>query len=345
MDEDLKEINHSISMLQITRTLLLALVLVCSSAHAFEALPDMPPIPSDNPMTPAKIQLGHQLYFDKRLSRTNTVSCNSCHEVGGSGTDNQPFSTGVEGKKGGRNAPTVWNSAFLSVQFWDGRAATLEEQAKGPMINPVEMGMTSHDEVISRIAKVKGYQKEFKEVFGDNALTIDNVARAIASYERTLITPNSAFDRFIKGDKKAMSEQAQRGMGLVQTVGCTSCHMGPNFSGPPLPPGNGFFQKFPVYPGSQYEGQYKLVEDLGRFTVTHQETDKHLWRVPTWRNIALTAPYFHNGSVKTLDEAVRVMAKVQLDKTLKDAEVQDIVAFLQSLTGDRPHQTQPKLPQ
>lgn len=316
-----------------------------AAASGMEILPQKAAIPANNPMTAEKISLGKQLYFDPRLSKTNQVSCNSCHNVLGSGTDNQPFSTGIEGKKGGRNSPTVWNSAFASVQFWDGRANTLEDQAKGPIVNPVEMGMPNHDEVVKRLSVIDGYRKQFDKVFGKDSLNIDNVAKAIAAYERTLITPNAPFDQYLKGNKKAMSASAVKGMGLVQSVGCTSCHSGPNFNGPPLPIGTGFYQKFPLMPGSEYEAKYHLADDNGRFEVTKKEEDKHMWRVPTWRNIELTAPYFHNGSVAMLDEAVRVMAKTQLGKDLKDDEVKDIVAFLKALTGPRPKQTEPKLPE
>ena len=171
------------------------------------------------------------------------------------------------------------------------------------------------------------------------------MGKAIAAYERTLITPNGPFDLYLKGNKKAISAAAIRGMNLVQSVGCTSCHQGVNFAGPALPEGVGFYQKFPTFPGSKYDKQYHLTDDKGRFEVTKAESDKNMWRVPTWRNVALTAPYFHNGSVKTLPEAVRVMAKVQLNKELKDDEVSDIVSFLETLTGKFPEQTLPRLPE
>lgn len=317
-----------------------------ATVQALEPLPDQPPIPKDNPMTDEKVELGKQLFFDPRLSVDGTVSCNSCHNVMSSGTDNRAVSVGVGGKKGGRSSPTVWNSAFLTVQFWDGRAATLEDQAKGPVLNPVEMGMHSADVAVERIAAIPGYKVQFEKVFGgENPVTYDNIAKAIATYERTLITPNSAYDRYAKGDEKALSDDAKRGLALVKDLGCTGCHTGANFAGPTsLPIGEGFYQKFPVYPGSEYEKEYNLVEDTGRHEVTKQEEDKNVWRVPTWRNVALTAPYFHNGSVATLDEAVRVMAKTQLNKTLSDNEVNDIVAFLNSLTGEFPKQTMPRLP-
>ncbi|RME15426.1 MAG: cytochrome-c peroxidase [Bdellovibrio sp.] len=323
-----------------------AFLMFSSPLQATSPLPEQPPIPKDNPLTKEKIELGKQLFFDPRLSLTGTVSCNSCHNVMSSGTDNTATSTGVFGKKGGRNAPTVWNSAFLTVQFWDGRAASLEEQAKGPLVNPVEMGMKNHQAVVKRIKKIDGYVKQFKKVFkGRNPVTIDNVAKAIAAYERTLITVNSPFDRYLKGDKKALSASAKRGWKKFQEIGCISCHSGPNFSGPTKTMGVGFFMKFPTFPGSQYDKKYRLLEDKGRYEVTKKEEDKHMWRVPTLRNVALTAPYFHNGAVKTLPEAVRVMAKTQLNKTLSSQDVKDLVSFLKSLTGEFPKQTMPRLPE
>lgn len=323
-----------------------AMFLIASqTAMCFEVLPASPSVPADNPMSAAKIELGKQLYFDPRLSVDGTVSCNSCHNVMTSGTDNRPVSVGIAGQKGGRNAPTVWNAAFMSMQFWDGRAVSLEDQAKGPILNSVEMGMPSADETVKRIGSIKGYVEQFKTVFGDkDSLSYDNIAKAIAAYERTLLTPNSPFDRYLKGDKKALSNQAKRGMKLVEQVGCSACHNGPNFAGPDMPVGTGFYQKFPTFENNKYVKRYNLVADSGRYEATKIEADKHMWRVPTWRNVALTAPYFHNGSVKTLDEAVRVMAKTQLNKTLTDKEVKEIVAFLNSLTGRLPKQTLPHLP-
>lgn len=324
-----------------------SLIATAAAAQApFAALPKTAPAPRDNPTSLAKVELGKQLFFDPRLSLTGSVSCNSCHNLMAGGDDNLPTSVGVKGQTGKRSAPTVWNSGFLSVLFWDGRAASLEEQAIGPMVNSVEMGMTSHDLVISRIKDVPGYVKEFELVFGGKkAPTIDNAARAIAAFERTLVTSDSAFDRSLKGDKTALPPAAKRGFKLVQDVGCTSCHQGVNFAGPSQPQGTGFFQKFPTFPDAAIVAKYSLSDDLGRYEVTKAEADKNLWRVPTWRNTALTAPYFHNGSVPTLEEAVRVMAKLQLNKTLPDNDVRDIVAFLDSLTGRFPKIDLPRLPE
>ncbi len=321
-------------------------VLMMGSASAFEALPKEVPVPADNPMTAEKIELGKQLYFDPRLSIDGTVSCNSCHNVMASGTDGRATSVGVDGQRGGRSAPTVWNAAFLTAQFWDGRAATLEDQAKGPPLNPIEMGMPSAEAVVERLNSIPGYVDQFKAVFGGkDAVSYDNMAKAIATFERTLITRNSPFDRYVQGDESALSAQAKRGMKAFEKASCNACHSGANFAGPTsLPMGEGFYQKFPMIAGSQYDVQYKLSDDKGRFEATGDKADMHMWRVPSLRNIALTAPYFHNGSVETLDEAVRVMAKTQLNIDMSEQDVADIVAFLESLTGEFPVITMPRLP-
>jgi cytochrome c peroxidase len=330
-----------------TSAWILTLVMVCAagSANAWDALPKAAPAPADNPSSAAKIELGKMLYFDPRFSSTGTVSCFSCHNVMEGGDDHRPTSIGVHGDKGGRNAPTVWNAAFHSVQFWDGRAATLEDQAKGPVVNPVEMGMANLTAAIDRIRAIPGYKTYFDAAFGKgDSVTMDNAAKAIATYERTLITPDSAYDRYVSGDTKAMSVSAVRGMKLFESTGCTSCHSGAAFNGPSLPAGTGFFMKFPTYPDAALVRQYDLESDQGRFVVTGNDADRHMWRVPTLRNLVYTAPYFHNGAVKTLPDAVRVMAKLQLDKNLTADEVTDMVAFLESLTGTFPDQMMPRLP-
>lgn len=310
----------------------------------WQPLPDKAPERADNPTTPEKVELGRMLYMDPRFSATGTVSCNSCHNVMLGGEDNRPFSMGVHGQLGGRSAPTVWNSAFYSGQFWDGRAASLEEQAKGPVVNAVEMGMKELDVAMNRVRQIEGYQTAFAEVFGPDAMTVDNAAKAVAAYERTLITPNGPFDRFLKGDKNALSEAQQRGMGLFASAGCIACHSGPAFSGPMLPDGMAFLNKFPTFSDNPYVEKYDFLKDLGRFEVTKNDSDKHLFKVPTLRNIALTAPYFHNGAVPTLDEAVKVMAKTQLNRDLTASEASDLVAFLNALTGEFPDQPMPRLP-
>jgi cytochrome c peroxidase len=319
--------------------------IVTGQAQAWEALPDKAPEPADNPTTVARVELGKMLYFDPRFSSTGSVSCFSCHNVMEGGDDHMPTSIGVHGQKGGRNAPTVWNAAFHSVQFWDGRAASLEDQAKGPPVNPIEMGMTSLGAVIDRVRAIPGYRPYFEAAFGPGeVVTMDNAAKAIAAYERTLITPGSAYDRFAKGETAALTAGQQRGMEAFQAAGCASCHQGPAFNGPVLPTGTGFFMKFPTVAGSPYVAKYDLVADDGRFVSTSAEGDRHLWRVPTLRNLEFTAPYMHNGAVKTLPEAVRVMASTQLGQTLDDQQVDEMVAFLMSLSGPFPVQTMPRLP-
>ena len=314
-------------------------------AYDWQALPDKAPAPADNPTTAEKVELGRLLYFDPRFSATGTVSCKSCHNLMLGGEDNRAFSMGVHGQTGGRSSPTVWNAAFASAQFWDGRAASLEEQAKGPVVNPVEMGMSDLEKAMDRVRAIPGYKPYFERAFGGkDTMTVDNAARAVAAFERTMITPNSPYDRFVKGDKDALDAQQQRGMNSFAEVGCTSCHSGAAFNGPALPEGSGFFMKFPTFTDNAYVEQYGFKKDKGRADVTGDEADAHLFKVPTLRNVALTAPYFHNGAVGALDEAVRVMAKTQLNRDLSDSQVSDLVAFLNALTGEFPEQPMPRLP-
>ena len=331
----------------LTRALSLLLLAPLAPVHAVEwqALPETAPAPADNPTTPEKVELGKALFFDPRLSSTGTVSCFSCHNVMEGGDDHRPTSIGVHGQIGGRNAPTVWNAAFHAAQFWDARAATLEEQSKGPPVNPIEMGMANLDATIQRIRDIPGYKPLFVAAFGgEDPVTMDNAAKAIAAYERTLITPDTPYDRYVKGDKKALTDEQVRGMETFAAIGCVSCHAGPAFNGAPLANGPGLLMKFPVHANSNYIAKYQLAKDRGRYQVTKNAADDHAWRVPTLRNLVYTAPYFHNGAVKTLDEAVRVMASAQLDKTLTDADVTAIVAFLESLSGAFPQQMMPRLP-
>jgi len=316
----------------------LALASSVSVASAWDALPTQVDSPADNPTTAAKVELGQMLFHDPRLSSTDTVSCSSCHNTMLGGEDNRPNSMGVNGQTGGRSAPTVWNAAFNTVQFWDGRAASLEAQAAGPVTNPIEMGMKSWDDVVARLKSIEGYQQSFEKAFGKDAISKDNATKAIAAYERTLITPNSPYDRYVSGDKSALSAQQVRGMEKVAQLGCTNCHSGPAFNGP------GMFQKFPAIPDGYWEAQYHISKDKGLAEVSKNPADEHLFKVSTWRNIALTAPYFHNGSVKTLDKAVMLMAKVQLGKDLTKEETADIAAFLNGLTGEFPKQKMPTLP-
>jgi len=286
-------------------------------------LPTSVPVPADNPQTAEKVELGKKLYFEPALSKSGNFSCNSCHNLGTGGVDNQQFSIGHKWQRGGRNAPTVLNAAFWSAQFWDGRAPLLEDQAKGPPLNPVEMSSMSEATVVARLNEA-GYAPLFESVFGKVSLNYDNMAKAIAAFERTLITPDAPFDLYLQG-KGDISEAAKRGMQKSAEVGCTSCHSGPLFT-------NNSFQKF------------AYGTDAGVKSVTGKDEDDHLFRVQSWRNVALTAPYFHDGAVKTLDEAVRIMARTQLDTELSDADSADIVEFLKTLTGKQPEVTFPVLP-
>jgi cytochrome c peroxidase len=309
-----------------------------TSVWAYEplhALPEAPPITSDNPLTAEKVALGRQLYFDTRLSFNNTISCNTCHNLKTGGVDHRPLSPGALGKPGRRSTPTVLNAAYQSVQFWDGRAESLEAAVKDHLFDPTVMAMSDEQKVVEAVRRMPGYRKQFIKAFGTrDAVTLDNIAKVIASFVRTLVTPDSAFDRYVRGDKQALSEQAVRGMEEFKSAGCVACHFGDNFSGPPVPMGEGFYELFPNYLGSEYDQKYNLVtDDLGRYEATKDPIHKRLFHVPTLRNVALTAPYFHTGTVPTLDEAVRVMAMTQLRKELSDQQVRDIVAFLNSLTG------------
>jgi cytochrome c peroxidase len=322
------------------RLLVTALTLVgsISIASAWDTLPTTAPAPADNPTTEEKVELGKMLYHDPRLSSTGTVSCASCHNTMLGGEDNRPNSMGVNGQTGGRSAPTVWNAAFNAVQFWDGRAPSLEAQAAGPVTNPIEMGMKDWDAVVARLKTIKGYNEAFTRAFGEDSVSKDNATKAIAAYERTLITPNSPYDKYVSGDKAALTEQQVRGMDKFADLGCTSCHSGAAFNGA------GSFQRFPVNDNAYFAAQYHFKKDKGLAEVSKNEADEHLWKVPTLRNIALTAPYFHNGSVKTLEETVKIMGKLQLNKDLSKEEIADIVAFLEGLTGQFPKQTMPTLP-
>jgi len=333
-------IKSTIAKSAITMVLLASL----SAQAAWQALPDVAPSPKDNPTTAEKVLLGKMLFMDPRFSSTGTVSCNSCHNVMEGGDDSRTVSMGVHGKTGGRNAPTVWNSAFHSVQFWDGRVDTLEDQAKGPVTNPVEMGVSEIEQAMDKVRAIAGYKPYFEKAFGKNSMTVDNAAKAVGAFERTLITPNSPYDKYVKGDKTAMSVEQVRGMETFASVGCTSCHSGAAFNGPTLDIGVGFYAKFPTFIDNEYNKKYKLSDDKGREEATKKATDAHMYRVQTLRNITDTAPYFHNGAVNDLSEAVRIMAKTQLNKDLSGKEVKEIVVFLGALTGEYPEIIMPRLP-
>ncbi len=320
--------------------------------YPWRALPEAAPAPAGNPTTPARVALGERLFFDRRLSRDGTVACASCHEVPGGGADGRPTSIGIDGRTGGRNAPTVWNAAFQAVLFWDGRAASLEEQARGPLVNPLEMGMPSLAAVEERVRQDGDYREAFTAAFGPGEpITIDRITAAIAAYERTLITPDAPYDRFVRGELDALTPAQLRGMALFQAVGCVLCHSGPNFSAASVFEPQAPLRIFPAFP-TPYETRYGLTEDSG---AAPPGSPRGSWRVPSLRNVALTGPWFHNGSVTELEEAVRLMANVQLGRTghlliwsagdrvlrevdrpeLGEREIGDLVAFLHALSSDR----------
>ncbi|MCS6934941.1 MAG: cytochrome-c peroxidase [Chitinophagales bacterium] len=282
-----------------------------------------------NPITEPKVALGKMLYFDTRLSKTGNNSCNSCHNLATFGVDNSPTSKGDAGKFGDRNSPTVLNAALHSMQFWDGRAQDVEEQAGMPILNPVEMAIPSKEFLVKRLSEIKEYQEMFKAAFPDEKqpLTYLNIQKAIAAFERTLITP-SRFDKFLEGDVFALNDDERDGLKLFMDLGCIQCHNGATLGGTSL-------QKFGVY--ADYRTYTKSTKnDEGRKAVTKKDADKDMFKTPSLRNVAKTGPYFHDGSVADLGEAVKIMAKIQLNKELKDDEVKKILAFLNSLTADVP---------
>lgn len=334
---------------------LLAAVLLCASALAVRAddfggpeypykVPlglKAPDVPSDNPVTDAKRDLGKALYFDKRLSADGTVSCATCHAPDKGWTDAMPVSAGIHGQKGGRSAPTVLNSAYMAVQFWDGRAKSLEDQAKGPIQNPIEMGFT-HDACVAKLKSIKGYPVLFKKAFGDETIDIDRVAKAIATFERTVLTGNAPADKWEAGDKKAMSASAVRGRELFHgKANCAICHDGFNYS-------DSDFHNLGV-------GMAAAKPDLGRFDQTKAAEDKGKFKTPTLRNLKHTAPYMHDGSQKSLKEVVEFYNKggeknPTLDGRIKPlgltpAEIEDLVAFMDALNGDPAAVKFPKLPE
>lgn len=278
----------------------------------------------------AEVDLGKKLWFDPRLSRSGFISCNSCHNLMLGGADHLVSSVGDYWAQGPINSPTVLNSSLNFVQFWDGRAADLREQAGGPIANPLEMGST-HELAVSVLKTIPGYVDEFEAVYGDREITIEQVTGALAAFEETLVTPNARFDQWLKGDDDAITDQELNGYLLFKNSGCVACHNGPNLGG------NSFQRMGLVEP---------YVTDnvtAGRAGVTGQDIDRMNFKVPTLRNVELTYPYFHDGGAKTLSEAVDIMGRLQLGKKFEANEIEDIVAFLKTLTGDQPEFTIPVL--
>lgn len=282
-------------------------------------------LPQEISLDADRVALGRKLFHDARLSGDNSVACASCHGLDKGGADGRVHSIGIRGAEGGINSPTVFNSGFNFVQFWDGRAATLEDQIDGPINHPKEMG-SNWAQVLEKLGEDKEYRSEFSKVYG-GSMTPDRIKDAIATFERSLITPNSPFDRYLRGDSSAMSEEAQRGYALFQSYGCIACHQGMNLGG-------NMYERMGLM-GDYFEDRGNLTEaDLGRYNITHQEDNRYEFRVPSLRNVALTAPYFHDGSATTLPQAVAVMAKYQLGRTVPQKDMDDIVQFLNSLTGE-----------
>lgn len=316
------------------RLLALTVGLLTSAASAqvdlSEAfLPMFQPLPAQvaapgNEITDAKVDLGRMLYYETRISKGGQMSCNSCHVLDKYGNDNLPFSPGHEGKLGGRSSPTTYNAALHVAQFWDGRAPSVEEQAKGPVLNPVEMGAPSADFVIQVLKSMPGYVDAFKAAFPGEAdpVSYDNFGKAVGAFERRLLTP-SKWDAFLKGNKEALSADEKKGFATFAKTGCVTCHNG-------APVGGMMYQKLGLVKA------WPDLKDNGRADVTKNDGEKAFFKVPSLRNITETAPYLHDGSIKTLDEMVRKMAEYQLGKQLSDEETASIITFLKALKGDLP---------
>uniref|UniRef100_UPI004047BE10 cytochrome-c peroxidase n=1 Tax=Shewanella baltica TaxID=62322 RepID=UPI004047BE10 len=300
------------------------------SAHAISAEP-IEVIKAVKVTEPEKVELGKMQFFEPRLSKSGYISCNSCHNLATGGVDALPTSVGHNWQQGPINSPTVLNANYMLAQFWDGRASDLQAQAAGPIENPKEMGY-SHALATQTIASMPAYRAHFAKVYGDENVTIDRLTDAISTFEKTLVTPNSPFDQYLLGKQDAISVDAKAGYQLFKSKGCVSCHNGPAVGGT-------MYMKMglikPFHTNNPAEG---------RIAVTGKEADKFVFKVPTLRNIELTYPYFHDGSVWTLEEAVNTMADIQLGQKLSDKENLEMVAFLVSLTGDQPQITLPILP-
>jgi cytochrome c peroxidase len=322
----LVDVSHrGIGLMRVVALLVLLLALTAEGADPRAVPKGLPPlrVPEDNPLTAAKVALGKQLYFDKRLSVDNTISCASCHDPKKGWSNGDMVATGVGGLKGGRSAPTIINAAYFSLQFWDGRAKQLEGQALGPIQNPIEMNMKL-EEVVERLNKVPGYKQQFQKIFGTE-VNSEGIAKAIASFERTILSGDAPYDRFKAGDKKALGESAQRGLKVfTNKANCTACHTGPNFS-------DGAFHNIGI-------GMSAKEPDLGRFVITKLEGDRGAFKTPTLREVSRHSPYMHDGSLKTLEDVIDWYDKggfpnPQLDEELFPLKLSaqdkaDLVTFL-----------------
>jgi cytochrome c peroxidase len=299
----------------------------------FAPLPAEVP-PTDYELTEAKINLGRMLYYENRISKGQQLSCNSCHKLDAYGQDNLPFSPGHDGTLGGRSSPTTYNAALHIAQFWDGRAPTVEEQAKGPVLNPVEMGMPDADFVVKVLKSIPGYVEAFKEAFPgqDDPINYDNFGIAIGAFERKLLTP-SRWDAFLKGDNNALTDEEKDGFETFAKAGCVTCHNGAGVGGH-------MYQKLGLVKA------WPDLKDNGRFDVTSQESDRFMFKVPSLRNVTETGPYLHDGSVKDLGEIIRMMAEYQLGRQLSDEDVEAITTYLKVLKGEIPvdYVAKPELP-
>jgi len=301
----------------------------------FKPIPDTLPTLKDNPITPSKLELGTMLYFEPRLSASGLISCNTCHNIGTGGVDLQETSVGHGWQRGGRNAPTVLNAIFNLAQFWDGRAQDLREQAKGPPQAAIEMN-TTPERLEETLRSMPEYVALFKQAFPqeEDPVTFDNTAKAIEVFEATLLTPNSRFDKYIKGDKTALIKEEQEGLKFFMDKGCAPCHGGINLGG------TGYFP-FGVVEKPQSD---ITAGDTGRFKVTGVKSDEYVFKSPSLRNLALTPPYFHSGKVWNLKEAVAIMGSSQLGISLTDDQVNALVAFFRATTGTQPTIEYPILP-
>ena len=285
------------------------------------------PVPLSIELSRQKVSLGQKLFNDPRLSRNGTISCASCHNLAKGGTDQLPVSRGMDDALGEVNAPTVFNSGLSFKQFWDGRADTLEDQVEGPLHNSKEMDAPEWPEVLSHLSSDAAYAASFSSLYPQEGITRTTVKNAIATFERSLITPNSRFDKYLRGDDNAITDQEKEGYRLFKDLGCVVCHQG-------VAVGGNMFQTFRKF-GDYFADRGNVKKaDLGRFNVTGQERDRYKFKVPSLRNVEVTHPYFHDGTAQTLDKAVQVMAKYQLGMELPQNEIDAITAYLKTLTGE-----------
>lgn len=310
---------------------LLAATLVAHARGQAARTEPITPIAPAVVANPALVDLGAKLYFDPRLSKSGFISCNSCHNLSMGGSDNLKTSIGHNWQKGPINAPTVLNSSMNVAQFWDGRAATLKAQAGGPIANPGEMAFT-HELAVEMLNTIPGYVADFQKAFGNKTIDIDRVTEAIAAFEETLVTPNSRFDKWLRGDARAITLEEQAGYALFKSSGCTACHNGPAAGG-------ATFRKMGVVEPYRTDNPAE-----GRSAVTKRDADRFNFKVPTLRNVELTYPYFHDGAADTLAASVEIMGRIQLGRRYTAEETSQIVAFLKTLTGDQPRIAMPLLP-